>query len=173
VAPIPMPLPKHGKRRRRRENRMTASYSFLAKRCMPAGIWAWSRRRWPAYERRLRRSSPPANRRLRATLPPLLGMTHSRPAGYFHFGGQCKSCKLEEDAIGSHDFHFESASRSPRLSCVSGRIKLFGASRALAILTAIGRISRPSACPLDGSSKRVHRYPAPARRLAFQPHSEK
>jgi predicted dehydrogenase len=26
-------------------------------------------------------------------------MTHSRPAGYFHFGGQRKSFKLEEDAM--------------------------------------------------------------------------
>src|SRR5262252_1874351 len=94
-----MPLPNHGKRSRRCENRMTASYSFLAKPCMPAGIWARSRRRWPADERRHRRSSPPADRRLRATLPPLLGMTHSRPAGYFHFGGQRKSFKLEEDAM--------------------------------------------------------------------------
>jgi hypothetical protein len=65
-----------------------------------------------------------------------------------------------DDGLGSHDFHFESASRSPRLSCASGRIKLFGASRALAILTAIGRISRPSACSLDGRFKRVRRYPS-------------
>ncbi|MFZ2079163.1 MAG: FAD-dependent oxidoreductase, partial [Xanthobacteraceae bacterium] len=45
AALIPMPLPKHGKHRRRCENRMLALYSFLAKRCMPAGIWAQSKQR--------------------------------------------------------------------------------------------------------------------------------
>src|SRR5262249_51119582 len=54
-----------GKRSWRCENRMVAPYSFLAKRCMPAGIWARSRRRWPADERQRRRFWPPDDRRIR------------------------------------------------------------------------------------------------------------
>ena len=39
-----------------------APYSFLAKRCMPAGMWAQSRRRWLVERKRRRRFSPPDNR---------------------------------------------------------------------------------------------------------------
>src|SRR5215831_9616699 len=76
AAPIPMPLPKHGKRSRRCENLIVVPYSFLAKRCMPALIWARSRRRWPADGRRRRRSWPPAIG-VSDNIAPLLGMTHT------------------------------------------------------------------------------------------------
>ena len=56
AALILMPLPKHGKLRQRCENWKVARYSSLAKRCMPAGIWAQSRRRWPTDGKRRRRS---------------------------------------------------------------------------------------------------------------------
>jgi hypothetical protein len=42
-------------------------------------------------------------------------------------------CDCQTVRRGSRDIHFESASRSPRLSCASERTKLFGASRDLAI----------------------------------------
>jgi hypothetical protein len=114
VAPIPMPLPKHGKRSRRCENGMAAPYSFLAKRCMPAGIWARSRRRWPADGRRRRRFSPPDDRRTRQQHCPLLGMTHSRPAGYFHPGGQRESFRnVTASSVTFAERSFAAAARCP------------------------------------------------------------
>jgi hypothetical protein len=67
-------------------------------------------------------------------------------------------CDCQTVRRGSRDIHFESASRSPRLSCASERTKLFGASRDLAIPR--------SAAPHDRwhvrsrRFKRVHGYPA-------------
>src|SRR6516165_1553546 len=62
AALIPMPLPKHGKHKRRCENRMLAPYFFPAKHCMPAGISAQSKRRWLLERKQRRRFWPPDNR---------------------------------------------------------------------------------------------------------------
>jgi monoamine oxidase len=48
--------PKTREAQARCENWKVARYSSLAKRCMPAGIWAQSRRRWPTDGKRRRRS---------------------------------------------------------------------------------------------------------------------
>src|SRR5262249_14882318 len=54
--------PKTREAQPRCENWMLATYSFLAKHCMPAGIWAQSKRHWLMERKQRRRFWPPDNR---------------------------------------------------------------------------------------------------------------
>src|SRR5262249_20348113 len=71
----------HWKHRRRCENWMLAPYSFLAKHCMPARIWAQSKRRSLMERKQRRRFWPPDNRAHRKGS----GDSHSQGEHLLHF----------------------------------------------------------------------------------------